>query len=278
MQKRVKSMMGVVISEASLLKFVLRLHQALETWELQATEQILKAHAINVDETSLRVDKKNYWIHGYSSGDITLKYLHRKRGTEAIEAINIMNSVDVDLILLDVEMPKMTGIDFLKTSDKHPLIILITSKKEYAVEAFEYNVVDYIVKPVKTDRLLKSLIKAKGLIEKTNTIEIRTDSNYIFVRENGVLHKIDTTEILYIKALGDYLTIFTNHKTYTLHQTLKSFLDKMANFNFLRVHRSYIIAIDKINKVEEGTVYLEKHSIPIGDTYRAELLKKINIL
>ena len=83
-------MMGVVISEASLLKFVLRLHQALETWELQATEQILKAHAINVDETSLRVDKKNYWIHGYSSGDITLKYLHRKRGTEAIEAINII--------------------------------------------------------------------------------------------------------------------------------------------------------------------------------------------
>ena len=89
-QKRVKAMMGVVISEASLLKFVLRLHQALEAWDIQTTEQLLKAPAINVDETSFRVNKKNHWIHVYSSGAITLKFLHRKRGTEAIEAINII--------------------------------------------------------------------------------------------------------------------------------------------------------------------------------------------
>ena len=89
-QKLVKSMIGVVISEASLLKFVLRLHRALEAWEIRATEQLLKAASINVDETSFRVDKKNHWIHVYSSGDITLKFLHRKRGTEAIESINII--------------------------------------------------------------------------------------------------------------------------------------------------------------------------------------------
>lgn len=89
-QKLVKSMVGIVISEASLLKFVLRLYQALEAWEIQTTEQLLKAPAVNVDETSLRVDRKNHWIHVYSSGDITLKFLHRKRGTEAIEAINII--------------------------------------------------------------------------------------------------------------------------------------------------------------------------------------------
>lgn len=89
-QKLVKSMVGVVIAEASLLKFILRLHQALETWELQVTEQLIRAPAINVDETSLRVDKKNHWIHVYSAGDITLKFLHRKRGKEAIEAINII--------------------------------------------------------------------------------------------------------------------------------------------------------------------------------------------
>ena len=89
-QKLVNSMMGVVISETSLLKFVLRLYQALEEWEYQATEQILKTHVINVDETSLRVDKKNHWIHVYSSGDITLKFLHRKRGKEAIESVGII--------------------------------------------------------------------------------------------------------------------------------------------------------------------------------------------
>ncbi len=89
-QKLIKSMIGVIISEASLLKFVLRLHQALESWELQTTEQLLKAPAINVDETSLRVDKKNHWIHVYSSGDITLKFLHRQHGGEAIKSINII--------------------------------------------------------------------------------------------------------------------------------------------------------------------------------------------
>ena len=89
-QKLVKSMVGIVLSEASLLKFVLRLYQALEPWEIQTTEQLLKTPAVNVDETSLRVDKKNHWIHVYSSGDITLKFLHRKRGTEAIKAINII--------------------------------------------------------------------------------------------------------------------------------------------------------------------------------------------
>jgi transposase len=89
-QKLVKSMMGIVISEASLLKFVRRLDQALQSWELQAKEELLKTPSINVDETSFRVDRKNHWIHVYSSGDLTLKFLHRKRGTEAIEAINII--------------------------------------------------------------------------------------------------------------------------------------------------------------------------------------------
>ena len=89
-QKQVKAMIGKVISESTLLKFVLRLYQALEVWELHATEQVLKAPAINVDETSLRVDKKNHWIHVYSAGNITLKFLHRKRGKAAIEAINII--------------------------------------------------------------------------------------------------------------------------------------------------------------------------------------------
>jgi transposase-like protein len=93
-QKLINSMIGVVISETSLLKFVLRLYQALEEWEYQATEQILKTHVINVDETSLRVDKKNHWIHVYSSGDITLKFLHRKRGKEAIESVDIIPRYD----------------------------------------------------------------------------------------------------------------------------------------------------------------------------------------
>lgn len=195
-----------------------------------------------------------------------------------IQALKLLNTTNVDLILLDVEMPKMTGIEFLKSTTKRPLVILVTARVEYALEAFEYNVVDYVVKPIQLERLMKALIKANDLFESSNHIIEKIDTNYVFVRENGVLQKIFITEILFIKALGDYIIVYVGDNTHTLHLTLKSFLEKFNLVNFMRIHRSYIVAIDKIDKVEDGTIFIKKHSIPIGDIYRPEFLKKINII
>lgn len=195
-----------------------------------------------------------------------------------IQAISALSNTSVDLILLDVEMPKMTGIEFLKITNKRPLVILITAKTDYAIEAFEHNVVDYIVKPVKEERLIKALLRAKELFETSSQLPETNDRKFIFVREKSVLQKIEVTEIEYIQALGDYLTIHTSHKKHTVHLTLKSFLERVSSSNFMRIHRSYIIAINKIDKVEENTAYIGKRPVPIGDNYRPELLKKIKVL
>jgi len=192
-----------------------------------------------------------------------------------LQGLNILNSGKVDLILLDVEMPKMTGLDLLKSIDKPPLTILITGKRDYAIEAFEQNVVDYLLKPVDEKRLVKSINRAKQMLDKL--IE-KSDTDFIFVREKNLLQKIEIDKINYIQALGDYLIIFTTDGKHTVHLTLKSFLEKFNGANFMRIHRSFIIALNKIERVEEGTAYIGKHPIPIGDNYRQELLKRINLI
>ena len=119
-----------------------------------------------------------------------------------MQATNIMNHEKIDLLLLDVQMPKISGIDFLKSVTKRPLVILITSRPEFAIEAFEYNVVDYILKPVKEDRFIKAIMRVKEVFD-SNSKEVKSDKEYFFFREKGVATKLKISDILYIQAMGD---------------------------------------------------------------------------
>ena len=197
-----------------------------------------------------------------------------------VEAFNYLKKETVDLIFLDIEMPEMTGIELIKNLKQHPLVILITAKKEYAVEAFELNVADYIVKPVDLSRFMLAVSRAKELFDnKDQKLETNDDEKeYIFVRSDSVLTKIKIKEILYIQAMGDYVNIFTSEKRYTVHITLKAIEQKLPQPLFYRLHRSYLIAINHIDNVEENTAYVGKHPIPIGEQYKKELLKKINLI
>jgi two-component system, LytTR family, response regulator len=200
-----------------------------------------------------------------------------------VEAFNYLQKEAVDLIFLDIEMPEMSGIELIKNLEQRPIIILITAKKEYALEAFELNVVDYIVKPVNLSRFMVAVSRAKELFDlKDQKIEEQgekdKDKDYIFVRSNSVLSKVNIKSILYIQALGDYVNIFTKDNRYTVHISLKAFEDKMPKDKFYRLHRSYLIAIDHIDNIEENTAYIEKHPIPIGEQFKKDLLKKLNLL
>lgn len=195
-----------------------------------------------------------------------------------VEAINFLATKQADLLILDVEMPKMTGIDFLKQITKRPLVILLTAKTDYAVEAFEHNVVDYLVKPISQDRLMKAILKAKELHESNSKTVEHKDNDFLFVKEKGSLVKIRISEIQYIQALGDYITLYTIAGRHTIHLTLKNFQERFSSTNFMRVHRSYIVALDKIDSISGDTAYVNKHPIPIGEMYKPELLKKINPL
>ncbi len=197
-----------------------------------------------------------------------------------IDAYNYILKENVDLVFLDVEMPGMTGIELVKNLEKRPIIILITSKTDYAVEAFELNVADYIIKPVTLSRFMVAVAKAKELFEsKGQKVELsEKDKEYMFVRSNSVLTKIKIKDITYIQALGDYVNIYTTDSRYTVHITLKGIEEKLPEEKFYRLHRSYLIALDHIDKVEEGTAFIGKHPVPIGEQYKKELLKKINLI
>lgn len=197
-----------------------------------------------------------------------------------IDAFNYLKTEKVDLVFLDIEMPEMSGIELIKNLAFHPIIILITAKKEYAVEAFELNVADYIIKPVNLSRFMAAVSRAKELFDsKDQKLEINEkEKGYIFVRTDSVLIKIKTNEILYIQAMGDYVNIFTTGKRTTVHITLKGIEEKLPKDLFYRLHRSYLIATDHIDNVEENTAYIGKHPIPIGEQFKKELLKRINLI
>jgi len=197
-----------------------------------------------------------------------------------VDAFNYLKKEEIDLVFLDVEMPGMTGIELIKNLEKRPIIILITAKKDYAVEAFELNVADYIIKPVTLSRFLVAVDRAKELFEgRDQKIEINEkEKDYIFVRSNSLLTKVKIEDIIYVQALGDYVNIFTNEKRLTVHITLKGMEEKLPQDKFYRLHRSYLTSLHHIDNIEEGTAYIGKHPLPIGEQYKKELLRKINLI
>ena len=192
----------------------------------------------------------------------------------AAEASGILANEKIDLILLDVEMPEMTGLELITSMPKKPLVILTTSKKEYAVEAFEYNVVDYILKPVSQPRFLKAVMKAKEIFDGS----LQSGDDSVFIKTNSMLHKINTNDILWIEALGDYAILNTLKKKHTIHCTLKSIESVLAADKFIRVHRSFIISIDKIDAIEDTVVIINEKLIPVGAVHRENLMKRLKFL
>lgn len=207
-----------------------------------------------------------------------LDFLSLKGECENVmEATSLMSRESIDLILLDVEMPKISGFDFLRTTNDHPLVILVTSRADYAVDAFDFNIVDFLLKPVKEARFLKAIIRAREIFDSKNS-ELEEHTEYFFIREKGVSSKLLLNDILYIQALGDYVNIHTASKKYTIHYSISAMEKKLPASKFLRVHRSYILALDKVDSVEEGTAFVFQHAVPVGDSLRASLMKRLNQL
>jgi len=198
---------------------------------------------------------------------------------DAIEAYNYLSNNPVDLLLLDIEMPDMSGLDLIKKlGNKKPLIVFTTAKTDYAVEAFELSVVDYLVKPVALPRFIQAVEKANEALE-SNKQEVKVEEQgFVFVKDNGVLKRISIDDILYLEAMGDYVKVHTAPKFHVVHATLKSLEEKLPSSKFTRVHRSYIVAINKIDFIQEGTISIGKASIPVADTYKTTLNKRLNLL
>lgn len=198
---------------------------------------------------------------------------------DAMQAYNQLSQLTVDLLLLDIEMPGMTGLELTKNlGDKKPLIIFTTAKTDYAVEAFELNVVDYLIKPVTPARFLQAVERASEASSGSREEVKAEDQSFVFVKDNGILKRINVDDILYLEAMGDYVKVFTALKFHVLHATLKSIEEKLPLARFARVHRSYIVSLSKIDSIQEGIISINKNSVPIADTYRSTLNKRLNLL
>ena len=199
--------------------------------------------------------------------------------SNAIDAYNMVKQHEVDLLLLDIEMPEMSGLELTKNlGEKSPLIIFTTAKKDYAVEAFEMNVVDYLVKPILPSRFLQSIERAKEVLESSRQEMKVENKEFVFIRDNGVLKRINIDEIIYLEAMGDYVKVFTQQKFHVVHTTLKAIEEKLPASKFMRIHRSYIIALNKIDFIQDGVINLGKIAVPLADAYRSSLNKRLNLI
>lgn len=195
----------------------------------------------------------------------------------AIEARDVMAKVELDILFLDVEMPELTGIELIRTLKVKPEIILISSREKYAVDGFDYEVTDFLLKPVQLDRFIKAVDKAKAnLTEEKTSSGITSDT--VFVKSNGQMIGIKLNEILWLEAYGDYVNIYTSKDRFIVHGTMKAMDNKLPGEQFMRVHRSYIIRIDKIKAIEDTVIAIDKKLIPIGDSFRSDLLARLNVL
>lgn len=203
--------------------------------------------------------------------------------SNAMQAIKYLNEQTVDLIFLDIHMPDFSGFDFIKTLKNPPNIIITTSDKNYALEAFEYDfIIDYLEKPITLERFKKALLKVKKVrqqvVASSAVKEEATLENDLYVNIDRRLIKIDMPSIYLIEAKGDYINIKTASKNYIVHSTLKKIESKLPDSLFLKVHRSFIINIKKIVDIEDNSVLIEKDVIPVSRSSRPELMRRLNLL
>jgi DNA-binding LytR/AlgR family response regulator len=196
--------------------------------------------------------------------------------SNALEAIGLIRSSSIQVLLMDIDLPAINGIEFIRLLPSPPLFIFITAHPEYALEGYDIHALDFIVKPLKFERLEQAIIRAKDYIEikeKAILYDIGFENNQLLIKEGTSIIQLKINEILYLEALGDYTKIITYEKMYVTLHSLKNFIEKLPENRFLRIHRSFAVAIDKISKLKDNELILNDRKLPVGKTFRREVNK-----
>lgn len=237
-------------------------------------DNVLNCIAIDDEPSSLRIIKE------YCSKIQSVNLLGTF--TNPYEAIYTLNNDHIDLIFLDIVMPQISGPEFLKTLYNLPMVIFTTAYKEYAFEGFENDAIDYLVKPLGFDRFLKAVNKAFQMLRFKNPVTAAKEeisavsSGFLMVKVEYTTIRVDLNDILYIEGLKDYVKIHTEGKHILTKTTMKNIIEKLPSGTFLRVHKSYIISLDKIDMIENSRIVIGNQRIPIGESYRSSFYEMIN--
>ena len=196
--------------------------------------------------------------------------------TNVNDAAVFLNDNMVDLLFLDVEMPGESGFTLLDQIPFSPKVILTTSKEDYAYNAFEYNVTDFLKKPFTYQRFLQAVNKVSAQLQPVGQPEGGDD--HIFIRTEGKLVRLNNDDVLYIESMGDYVRFVTNDRKYVVHNTIKNLEEKMNRQAFMKIHRSYIVNIQKVDNIRENGLFITGTELPISKAHRAEVIQRINII
>jgi DNA-binding LytR/AlgR family response regulator len=191
----------------------------------------------------------------------------------AVELNSLLKQQPADLLFLDIEMPYITGIDFLKNTKELPKVILTTAYEQYALKGYELDVLDYLLKPISFERFLQAANKAYAWfwMQKTNA----SDQDYFFVKSDNKLEKINFADILFVGAMENYVAIHTKDRKIITHLTLKMLQEKLRPPHFIYPHKSYIVAIDKISSIEGNILYVMQYQVPISKYQKEEIMERI---
>ncbi len=221
------------------------------------------------------------------SRNVVKSYISRVEGIvileefdSAVKAFNYLRNNDhkVDAIFLDIDMPEMSGMDLVQALDTLPEVVLITSRKDFAVEAYDYDITDYLVKPITYQRFAKAITKIDKNLNSIQAAPKDLKEDDIYVKSDSKLVKILLSQILFVEALSDYVIINTDSAKNIVHSTMKGLEKRLPDDKFVRVHRSYIVNVDKISTIEDSNILIGKKYIPIGASYKANFMEKINLL
>ncbi|GEJ46616.1 MULTISPECIES: LytTR family DNA-binding domain-containing protein [unclassified Chryseobacterium] len=223
-----------------------------------------KIKCIIVDDEPLAISLLEHYVE-------KIPFLELVFSTEnPIQALEYLQKNDSDLIFLDIQMPELTGINFMKIVGTNQKYILTTAYSEYALEGYEHNVVDYLMKPVSFERFQKSVLKAQERFSFS-----QQENTHFFVKSSGQKHRIGFHEILYVESIKDYVNIRTENNEFIVLDTLKSMENQLPE-RFVRIHKSFIVNLDKVKSIGAKKVILPDYEIPIGESYRAGLLDRIS--
>ncbi|MCU0433183.1 MAG: LytTR family DNA-binding domain-containing protein [Bacteroidia bacterium] len=197
----------------------------------------------------------------------------------ATEAAAVLMREPVDVIFLDVQLPKMNGLEFLRTLDqRRPKIIMMTSNKEYAAEAFEYEVNDFLVKPFSDERFMRSLMRLQKSAETTAAPASSPASDHVFVKVNGLLEKVSFSDITYIEAMSDYIQIHAAGRKLVVHSTMKNLEQSLPAHEFFRVHNSFLVRLDSISRIDDNALIVDGKAIPVSRSKMKPLMERLKVL
>ncbi len=197
----------------------------------------------------------------------------------AFDAVSYLHNNHIDIMFLDINMPDFTGLEMLKTLQKPPKVIITTAYSEFAVESYEYSVIDYLLKPFSFERFLKAINKVVNSEEKEKTPRIdssETKTDHIFIKVDRATHKVNLSEVCYFEAYGNYIKIYLLDKKLMVYEKMHEIESKLPKEDFIRVHKSYMVAINKIDKIEGNRIFILNTEIPIGQTYKKDLEARIS--